>query len=241
MWRIEGFCSTDPPPSPEVAPTTYNPSRHTRSAFSPPYVLGGPRQFTRLMAFSTPGCDHQFYMRFRLFFVPDKHPVLAFCTTSRKIFFWDFERLHGYHKYKKALEKAEKTQTAIPQRPAWLIPLHKRGPRRDPVRTLKEQAPDRDSAIETDQSIEPSQQGDGVEKPIGMGQYGDETVKTWEDRYSTTNPHEPLKAHRVETVGATTSFVGRQVAWSPGGDWCVVVGSNNACWILERWRNNRKT
>ena len=30
-------------------------------------------------------------------------------------------------------------------------------------------------------------------------------------------------------------FLGRQIAWSPGGEWCVVVGSMNCVAVLQRW------
>jgi polycomb protein EED len=70
--------------------------------------------------------------------------------------------------------------------------------------------------------------------PVTVGTYSADTVLSWESKYNIDSPHRPLKAHKVEAFGMS-SFVGRQVGWSPGGEWCVVVGSSNVALILQRW------
>ncbi len=71
--------------------------------------------------------------------------------------------------------------------------------------------------------------GRGIE-----GLYNKETVEDWNSRYNTDNPNTPVKAHKVEMAKGQTA-VGRQVAWSPEGEWCVVVGSNSLVMVLQRW------
>lgn len=44
-----------------------------------------------------------------------------------------------------------------------------------------------------------------------------------------------LKAHHEEVVPGL-AFCGRQMGWSPGGEWCVVVGSGGVFAVLGRWR-----
>ncbi|CAK7269227.1 hypothetical protein SEPCBS119000_003462 [Sporothrix epigloea] len=66
--------------------------------------------------------------------------------------------------------------------------------------------------------------------------YNQETLDDWNSKYNTNDPHMLIKAHKTETTKGI-SAVGRQVAWSPEGDWCVVVGSNSRVMILQRWAN----
>jgi polycomb protein EED len=192
-------------------------------------------------------------MRFKLFFVPGHHPVLAFCNASGKIFFWDLERLVGYHEYKRALVKAGPDPDYAPTRPSWLAPILKRGPRGGGAATIAEPSKVRGNITDKDSTSEleaprPSTAATPVanppeqvaeEKAGVLSAYNVETIASWEGKYSTANPHEPLKAHRVETVGAS-NFVGRQVAWSPSGEWCIFVGSNNCALVLQRWKEDRK-
>lgn len=63
--------------------------------------------------------------------------------------------------------------------------------------------------------------------------FSPETLESWAARYSMEDPQEPLRAHKTES--SSTNFVGRQAAWSPGGEWCVVVGSSNTALVLQRW------
>ena len=56
----------------------------------------------------------------------------------------------------------------------------------------------------------------------------------WTKRYGIGRPQMELLPHKEEVV-KNLSFVGRQVAWSVGGEWCVVVGSAGVISVLERW------
>ncbi|CAK7564840.1 MAG: hypothetical protein SEPTF4163_002743 [Sporothrix epigloea] len=67
--------------------------------------------------------------------------------------------------------------------------------------------------------------------------YNQETLDDWNSKYNTNDPHTLVKAHKTETTKGL-SAVGRQVAWSPEGEWCVVVGSNSRIMILQRWANS---
>ncbi|ERS97924.1 hypothetical protein HMPREF1624_06095 [Sporothrix schenckii ATCC 58251] len=64
--------------------------------------------------------------------------------------------------------------------------------------------------------------------------YNQETLDDWNSKYNANDPHVLVKAHKAETTKGL-SAVGRQAAWSPEGEWCVVVGSNSRVMILQRW------
>ncbi|KAE9566999.1 hypothetical protein CGMCC3_g16869 [Colletotrichum fructicola] len=227
LWKIEGFSSEDPRPSQDMAPTTINPANLTRSAFNPGVSAECPAPYTRLMEFATPGCGPQFFMRFKLHFVPDQHPVLAFCNANGKIFFWDFEQITGFHDY---IKKVEKNPDAPPERPSWLTAVVHRthgGAKAEPtVRERKAAGKAHPSDLE--------------QIPTFANVYNKETLLMWDTKYNVENPQVPLKPHKIENFGAS-SFVGRQVAWSPGGEWCVVVGSSNFALLLQRWAPKRET
>lgn len=230
LWSIEGFSSDDPPPPQSAAPTPYDPSRLTRSAFSPSMTPAGPVLYSRIMELDTPGCGPQFFMRFRLHHASGQNPVLAFCNANGKVFFWDFERLRGFRNFVRAATDAQQTGQPVPARPSWLQAAH---PRKGGEQSGKGTA-SRDARASTD--VASSDVGVGVkdhaEGPLKG--YTRETVSQWESKYDVDSARQPLKAHRVEAFG-TSNFVGRQVGWSPGGEWCVVVGSSNVALMLQRW------
>lgn len=217
LWRIEGFSSDDPveetPP-----PTSYeDPASFTRSAFITSKTADCPSQYTRLLEFHTPKCGPQFFMRFSLFHVPDHNPVLAFCTASGNVLFWDFKRLEVYADFMADLESPERDLSKPVHLPTWLKPVIPRR-RADPTGKIRLKTSERDAVVL-----------EHMEKGI----YSAETLEAWTARYSIEDPHEPLKAHRSEA--SSTSVVGRQASWSPGGDWCIVVGSSNTILIFQRW------
>ncbi|KJZ78103.1 hypothetical protein HIM_02740 [Hirsutella minnesotensis 3608] len=225
LWRIEGFSSDGPPPPQSAAPTPQivvpssneDPARLTRSAFVPVTSPLCPAQYTRILEFSTPNCGPQFFMRFKLFHVPDQNPVLAFCNAAGNIFFWDFHRLTAYRDVMKAMSDPHRDKSKAVQLPYWLKPVIPRQ-RADGMGKLRAQGSDRDSTA--------SGTVDGLD-------LAPETLDSWSSKYSMEDPQEPLKAHRAES--SSTNFVGRQAAWSPGGEWCVVVGSSNTALLLQRW------
>jgi polycomb protein EED len=224
LWRIEGFSSQGPPPPQSAAPTPQNvlptsyedPDRLTRSAFVPATSPQCPSQYTRLLEFHTPNCGPQFFMRFKLFHVLDQNPVLAFCNAAGNIFFWDLRRLSAYHEVISDLQTKSKTAVT----PSWLKPFTPRQ-RSDAMGRFKAVGSDRDSLAS------------GQTGHTEASEYTPETLESWASRYSMEDPHEPLRAHKTESSSA--NFVGRQAAWSPGGEWCVVVGSSNTMLVLQRW------
>ncbi|KAM0582920.1 hypothetical protein ACHAQF_004365 [Verticillium nonalfalfae] len=227
LWRIEGFSSNDPPPPPESAPTTINPEMLTRSAFTKdsPDQHASHSQYTRLLTFFTPGSGNMFFMRFKLHHMPGHHPVLAFCNANSKIFFWDLARITSYHDWTRGLIRANGDRALMPERPAWLTPIvHRARPegKQKPELTVRER-----KAADAPPK--------GIELIPGMAElYSKETLQSWDGKYNAGDPHTPLQAHRVESIGVK-GFVGRYAAWSPSGEWCVVVGSINLGLILQRW------
>lgn len=188
--------------------------------------------YNRILELDTPGCGVQFFMRFQLHHVPGQHPVLAFCNANGKIFFWDFERIRGYRDFVHAMAAPQNTGGPAPSRSPWLQLAHPRkGVQADPsgrARGSKETRPSADSAV-------PETRDEAGSKPNGpFKEYTHETVSAWESKYNVDSAAQALKAHKVEAFG-TSNFVGRQVGWSPGGEWCVVVGSSNVALMLQRW------
>ncbi|GKU15178.1 unnamed protein product [Fusarium langsethiae] len=181
-----------------------------------------------LLQFFTPNCGPQFFMRFKLHFVPDQHPVLAFCNAAGNVFFWDFERLVAYREFMEALKDPGRDKSKPLPHPSWMRPVKGR--------------PKTDSKGRHgggDKDVPSTFRADAIRLSEEIGDYNAETLETWASRYSQDDPHEPLKAHKTESSSA--NFVGRQTAWSPGGEWCVVVGSSNQALILQRWANKGST
>jgi polycomb protein EED len=232
LWRIEGFACDGPPPSQSIAPTpqsvtptSFEPGRLTRSAFVPAITPQCPAQYTRLLEFHTPNCGPQFFMRFKLHFVPNQNPVLAFCNAAGNIFFWDFERLTAYREFMLAHRDPDKKEKGKLRLPPWLKPVIPRH-RGDKVRgsaTAEKGSPSSNKGSFTESS---RANDESVE-------FTADTLESWSSRYNMEDPHEPLRAHKTESSSA--NFVGRQAAWSPGGEWCVVVGSSNTTLVLQRW------
>ncbi|ESZ91798.1 hypothetical protein SBOR_7814 [Sclerotinia borealis F-4128] len=60
-------------------------------------------------------------------------------------------------------------------------------------------------------------------------------IKLWNEKY---NLNQRVKAHKEEVVRGWR-FLGRGVAWSVGGEWCVVVGGEGVVGVLGRWGEGR--
>ncbi|UKZ59831.1 uncharacterized protein TrAtP1_001122 [Trichoderma atroviride] len=232
LWKIEGFSSDDPLPAQSTAPTPQNvlptnyedPGRLTRSAFVPLTSPQCPVQYTRLLAFHTPNCGPQFFMRFKLHHVPNQNPVLAFCNAAGNIFFWDLKRLTTHRDVMSAL--ANSTDKSKPlQLPSWQKPVI---PRAKADTSSKPRATDSDQDPSTPVYI----------NQIDSHEFSPETLESWATKYSMEDAHEPLRHHKIESSSA--NFVGRQASWSPGGEWCVVVGSSNTALLLQRWAPKRE-
>jgi polycomb protein EED len=260
LWQIEGFSSSDPIPGPLDAPTPTDMAKQTRSYFTPTLSQSRPAMFTRLAQFHTPDCGVQFFMRFRIFRVAGKHPVLAFANAKSKTFFWDLARFGSYARYMDELKEAQKrgrlvggataagaggegaAAAAGVQKPAWLmVKRAKKGAAAaamaaaavgDGTSSLRSFAAasvaggDKESMV----SASPDPEGGGATGGLG---YSRETLQAWAEMYDLSNPVGYVKAHR--TLQIDGGVVGRQVGWSPEGDWCVVVGNGNRALIYQRW------
>ncbi len=265
LWRIEGFSSKNPPPPQDVAPANSDVDQQTRSAFAPPGMNSGKPQYTRLLQFRTPGCGAQFYMRFGLYDAAGHHPMLAFCNGESKIHFWDLVRMTSYYDYATALRRHNSNNNSglgrdsasssfpplsaamanpPPRRPEWLTPIPQRKKaaksRMKPTSTggdgyavgrLRENSDRESAASVTSGTPDPDR------TTLLMNyDYSQETIDDWEKKYSMENPYRCLNAHKIETC---KDFIclGRQVAWSPDGEWCIVGGSNCRIIIMKRWES----
>jgi polycomb protein EED len=169
-------------------------------------------------------------MRFSMFHAAGKHPVLAFCNARSNVYFWDMARLTSYHEFMAAIQDPNRDKSTPVPRPPWLQPIqHRTGAAT--VSRLRD-ASDKDSMVSGTASPDP----DSV---AGLnGQYSAETIAGWESKYGLNEPHEIVKPHKIEKF-STTTLVGRQVAWSPEGEWCVIVGSKNVAVIFQRWAKDK--
>lgn len=229
LWRIEGFDSNDPPPPPSAAPAAYDQSRTTRSAFAPP-AANLPAAWLRLLQFETKNCGVQFFLRFRLHHNPGQHPILCFCNAKNEIMMWDLARLSAYDAFTNSLRGLDRDAAAakIAARPAWLAPAH---------HNAKKAAPREEEA----QVAAAAAVGKPVHYPDPLGieelllqSCTRETVELWQSKYDASNPHKMIRPHKTDGLQGPV-FVGRQVAWTPDGSWCVVVGSRNLAVIFQRW------
>ena len=230
-------------------------AKQTRSYFAPALSLARPAMFTRLAQFHTPDCGVQFFMRFRVFHAPGRHPILAFSNAKSKTFFWDFERFGEYRGYVAEVKEAQAAgrsvvaaaaaaaaagagDAAAPPavvKPSWLVV--KRGSKKTAAAAVAEKAvwdgaaslrsfADKESMV----SASPDPEGGGAAAALG---HSKETMAAWAEMYDLSNPVGYVKAHR--TLQIDGGFVGRQVGWSPEGEWCVVVGNGNRALIYQRW------
>jgi len=178
-----------------------------------------------------------------VFNVAGHHPILGFCNAASKIFFWDFSRLTSYHEYMTALREPNRDKNTPVARPDWLKPIYHRKARGDTaakhgdvVTKLRESNKDRD--VSDKDSVASGLSGTPDPDRVGFlsGDFSPDTIEDWEKKYNMEDPHGLVKAHKVEMIKAGGNpMVGRQVAWSPEGEWCVVVGSNNRAIIMQRW------
>jgi polycomb protein EED len=214
--RIEGFNSGDPQPSPAEAPTAYDPSKQTRSAFAPPTTISScAAQYTRLLEFQAAGCGPQFPMRFKVYQAPNRHPILAFCNAKSKMFFWDLARLTTYYEFMATLKDSAGSNSR-PERPPYLQ-------LKAPKKADKDSIPSLGASPDPD-NVAPSTV------------YGPDIIAGWDSMYDISHPHnKPIKPHKTLSLGNDkVAFIGRQVAWSPDGDWCVAVGNLNRVLFFHR-------
>ncbi|KAL2127691.1 hypothetical protein VTI74DRAFT_10306 [Chaetomium olivicolor] len=239
LWQIEGFSSSDPIPDPLSAPTPTDMAKQTRSYFTPTLSQSRPAMFTRLAQFHTPDCGVQFFMRFRMFHAPGKHPILAFANAKSRTFFWDFRRFGEYKRYIEELKEAggKNIGGREVQKPSWL--MVKRG-KKTAASGVAAVVGDGTSSLRSfalsgaggDKESMVSASPDPESSTTGLA-YSRETLQAWAEMYDLSDPVGYVKAHRSLQIDG--GFVGRQVGWSPDGEWCVVVGNGNRALIYQRW------
>jgi len=160
-------------------------------------------------------------MRFSLYsplYPVSHHPILAICNTKSKIFFFDLARLEAYQEYITAISSSSELGRDV-KRPPFLL---------SPGSQKRDHAFDRLRAEGSPGSSSPVSTTSDILLPKA------DTRKAWEERYAMGTPETSLKAHKIETV-PRFNITGRQVAWSAGGEWCVVVGTPNVIALLHRW------
>ncbi|MCJ1251397.1 hypothetical protein MMC30_008630 [Trapelia coarctata] len=252
LWRIENFSSTSPPHPPSTAPTTHD-FRPTRSAF------GGTYQ--RLLQFeaveTTP-----FYMRFSLFAPPGRHPILCIGNEKSKVFFWDLQALEewdgveppergGRFKLPRNLAKKGVARKIVKGVGGGGIG-HMNGNRELSIASEGTATTNSHSTLflnerpTPNRTATPAEYGNGYEGVgdvwggLGLGTPTLSRPALLEDiapsrarlKFSTDDPFRALLPHRTHVVPRVT-FAARQVAWSVGGEWMVVVGDQGMVAVFE--------
>ncbi|KFY36543.1 hypothetical protein V495_07807 [Pseudogymnoascus sp. VKM F-4514 (FW-929)] len=226
LWQITRFTSSIGDISDLPAPTTYNQNARTRSAFfqAPEDDKTAPRLYKRLLQFAIPNCD-QWFMRFSMYnpYATSRHPVLAMCNSVSKVFFWDLSRLIEYQEFIKSPETVPK--------PSWLsMKTQSKKSRRSDGHRLLSQTP-------VDESVASSSVCSFSTETLATAIDIEANRSLWGEKYAMGDPWKSLKAHKVENIQRVTS-VGRAVAWSDDGSFCVVAGSSGIISVLERWTKN---
>ncbi|KFY37662.1 hypothetical protein V494_04674 [Pseudogymnoascus sp. VKM F-4513 (FW-928)] len=221
LWQITRFSSLAEVPPASAAPTTYDQSARTRSAFFevPKGDKTGPHQYQRLLQFEMPGCK-QWYMRFGIHnpLSPSQSPVLTMCNSSSKIFFWDLSRFVAYEKFIDSPDTVPK--------PHWLS-LQSHAKKTGQLDRLLSQTP-------VDESVASSSVSSFSTETLATAIDLETNRAAWDEKYAIGNPWRSVKAHKAENIPRVSS-VGRAVAWSENGEFCVVVGSSGIISVLERW------
>ena len=190
---------------PARAPTTHE-FRPTRSAWG-----GG---YQRLFQFDAPKTP-PFYVRFSLFQAPFRRPILAIGNNESKIYFWDLQSLEEWDEQGGAAEEV-KDRT------------HKRGgkPKRrggGPKPLAKQREASETSSTAT------AQTAIGAAESAADGLVCSKAAL----KYNVDDPFRKLASHLESTV-PRVSFAARQVAWSVGGEWMVVVGDQGMVALFAR-------
>ena len=189
---------------PARAPTTHE-FRPTRSAWG-----GG---YQRLFQFDAPKTP-PFYVRFSLFNAPMKRPMLAIGNNESKIYFWDLQTLEEWD------EQNSQSDEFRDRGRKGTVKAKKRGGAR-PVPKQREASVA--SSTTTGQTPLVSSDPGLDSAPLSRAAM----------KYSLEDPFRKLSSHAESTV-PRVSFAARQVAWSVGGEWMVVVGDQGMVALFAR-------
>ncbi|ETI19489.1 hypothetical protein G647_09323 [Cladophialophora carrionii CBS 160.54] len=253
LWKITGFDTQKPPPSPVTAPKAEE-HLDTRNGFmrtgrigkngveiikiSPEFEDQPP--FERMLEFEAPNSD-PFYMRFGLLLpssdYPELPPVLAFGDTASEIRFWDLERLAlGY---------------SVGLDPKKSSPVKKRkgvASRANRASIVSQNIVDeQDSALRlresTESSVSNTSSGLSAARQASTGATseisddpvprGPDSLIPSPDRASLPidDPHQLVKHHNTASLAdlrykRQRAFMTRTIDWSPCGRWCIAVGES---------------
>jgi polycomb protein EED len=175
------------------------------------------------------------FMRFSIFHGSEtQNPVLAFCDTKSKVLFWDLTRFREYWNaldtlpggnISSAESQASSSAAEIaPRSHPFLHPFQHRNRAGGAMARLARG----ESPAESASSNETADSSGTGKKDWVMGR------TNWKKRYDLGVSYKPLDPHG-EVAIKQLNILGRQVAWSADGKWCVVVSSWSAFVLLERW------
>jgi polycomb protein EED len=150
-----------------------------------------------------------FYIRFGLFHAPYQRPILAIGNNESKIYFWDLQSLEEWdtNDGEESREKARNKSKAKAKARGSV----KLGPREMSIA----------SSTATGQSPAPAEVNVQFSNSKAM------------QKFRVDDPFRLLLAH-AESIVPKVSFAARQVAWSNGGEWMVVVGDQGMIAVFSR-------
>ena len=180
---------------PARAPTTHE-FRPTRSAWG-----GG---YQRLFQFDAPKTP-PFYVRFSLFQAPLKRPVLAIGNNESKVYFWDLQTLEEWDEQTAASDEMRER-------------VRNKGGKGKGRRGGSRPGPKQREASVASSTTTGQIPVASSEPMVDTAIYSKAALK-----YNLEDPFRKLMSHAEVTV-PRVSFAARQVAWSMGGEWMVVVG-----------------
>ncbi|KAL3428388.1 WD domain-containing protein [Phlyctema vagabunda] len=249
VWAILGFSSSHPIPPKASEPTTHDVQKFTRSSFTPSNSTPIPAtadafsptlpthtQFTRLFQLQNPD-GYIMFTRFSLFIPAEEqgHAVIAMCTHNSKVMFWSLARIEEYAAYTASLSLDAQTP-----RPSFLVP-HRSRPRQTKSKSksnlnllFRGTAETREGSVTGSSTMSVAGETETSEKDKENEKDEQKSKELWDEKYHVGDYLFELKAHREEVVRGL-EFVGRQCAWSTGGEWCVVVGSASVVAVFQRW------
>lgn len=152
-----------------------------------------------------------FYVRFGLCTAPSKRPVLAIGNNESKVYFWDLQMLEEWN------DRSANEEFRDRARGRGGRGRSRRGGGRAITKGL------RDSTVTSSSGQNTLPTEAMVETHLSKAA----------QKYKVDDPFRLLSSH-AETTVPRVSFAARQVAWSVGGEWAVVVGDQGMIALLAR-------
>ncbi|KAI9888077.1 MAG: hypothetical protein M1823_000012 [Watsoniomyces obsoletus] len=166
--------------------------------------------YERLLQFRTYDVD-PFYIRFTLFVAHSKHPILAAGNNADHIFLWDLRQL---------MDWAPNADLPFPT-----------AVRKGATRPLN----DHDGSG-------PSRRGNSATSVASSGPTSSTLSRSGAQpgkAHDISDPFESIHPHST-TMLRRKGFVTRQIAFSTGGEWMVVVGELSTVAIFSRWQSDEE-